>query len=308
MNCQLANLETELTLRKTLKFRLYTNRRNRHLNDAINCAGIAWNHITALQKTNRRLGGKYIHKYEISGHMSKLRRRGKHGGRFAYLQQVPSQALQEICSRHDKAYQAFFNYIKKGGAKRMPPKFKKIKKYKSFTLSQAGWKLMGGNRIRIGKFVYKFSKSRHIHGVIKTVTIKRDLLDRFWVCFSVVQTVAPNKTSTGKIGGFDFGLQTFLTDQDGGRTIYPDFGKMGSAEIGRLNNALARKRMDSNNRKKAKHALTKAHERIANQRDDWQWKVAHDLTDRFDVLRFEDLNLDRMKRLWGRKVSDLGFD
>lgn len=116
------------TLRKTLKFRLYANRRNRHLNDTINCAGIAWNHITALQKTNRRLGGKYIHKYEISGHMSKLRRRGKYGGRFAYLQQIPSQALQEICSRHDKTYQALFNYVKKGGAKRMPPKFKKTRK------------------------------------------------------------------------------------------------------------------------------------------------------------------------------------
>jgi putative transposase len=31
------------------------------------------------------------------------------------------------------------------------------------------------------------------------------------------------------------------------------------------------------------------------------------LCDQFDVLCFEDLNLDGMKRLWGRKVSDLAF-
>jgi putative transposase len=32
-----------------------------------------------------------------------------------------------------------------------------------------------------------------------------------------------------------------------------------------------------------------------------------DLCDNYDVLIFEDLNLQGMKALWGRKVSDLGF-
>jgi len=31
------------------------------------------------------------------------------------------------------------------------------------------------------------------------------------------------------------------------------------------------------------------------------------LCKQYDVLVFEDLNLDGMKKLWGRKVSDLGF-
>ena len=31
------------------------------------------------------------------------------------------------------------------------------------------------------------------------------------------------------------------------------------------------------------------------------------LTDRYDEIRLEDLNLAGMKSLWGRKVSDLGF-
>jgi hypothetical protein len=30
-------------------------------------------------------------------------------------------------------------------------------------------------------------------------------------------------------------------------------------------------------------------------------KLAHDLCDRYDVLVFETLNMDAMKRLWGRK-------
>ena len=279
------------TLRKTLKFRLFANRRNRHLNDTINCAGMAWNHITALQKKNHRLGRRYIRKYEMMKHMGKLRRLG---GRFAYLQQIGSQALQELCERHDKTYQAFFKWVKGEGPKRLPPKFKKVAKYKSFTLKQAGWKLLGSNKVRIGSYVYKFSKSREIEGIIKTVTIKRDPLNHFWICFSVEQAVEVQTVSTGEIGGFDFGLKTYLVDHAGERTKSPEFFKQGMREIARCNRALARKQRGSHGRQKARQALQRAHERIAHQRNDWQWKLANQLTDRFDVLCFEDLNLDGM--------------
>ena len=58
---------------------------------------------------------------------------------------------------------------------------------------------------------------------------------------------------------------------------------------------------------KAKDNLNRVYEDVSNKRRDWFWKLAHKLTDKYDVLIFEDLNLDGMKRLWGRKVSDLSF-
>jgi putative transposase len=53
--------------------------------------------------------------------------------------------------------------------------------------------------------------------------------------------------------------------------------------------------------------LVRKHEDIVNRRTNWFWKLAHDLTAKFDVLYFETLNLNGMKRLWGRKVSDLAL-
>jgi putative transposase len=53
--------------------------------------------------------------------------------------------------------------------------------------------------------------------------------------------------------------------------------------------------------------LAKAHKRIADKRLDYFFKLAHTLTDRYDYLFFETLNLKGMQRLWGRKVSDLAF-
>lgn len=46
---------------------------------------------------------------------------------------------------------------------------------------------------------------------------------------------------------------------------------------------------------------------MADKRRDAHFKLAHELCDHYDLLCFEYLNLDGMKRLWGRKVSDLAF-
>ena len=69
----------------------------------------------------------------------------------------------------------------------------------------------------------------------------------------------------------------------------------------------SRKKKGSNNREKARKNLVRIHEKVVNRRTDWFWKLAHELTDKFDDLYFETLNLKGMQRLWGRKISDLAF-
>ena len=171
----------------------------------------------------------------------------------------------------------------------------------------AGWQLMGGNRIRLHGRSYKFSKSREIEGKIKTVTIKRDELGHIWLCFAVDNGSYPEPVTPSNIVGMDFGLKTFLTLSDGTSIESPLFYETALHEIRRLSRELSRKQQGSHNRHKAKLALAKVYERITNLRRDWFFKLAHDLTDRYDVIVLEDLNIAGMKALWGRKVSDLGF-
>ena len=115
------------------------------------------------------------------------------------------------------------------------------------------------------------------------------------------------KSETGRIAGFDFGLRTFLTCSDGSSIESPQFFKQSLSTIKRANRQHSKKPKGSKNRERARKNLVRAHEDIANRRSDWFWKVAHDLTDKFDVLCFETLNLKGMQRLWGRKISDLAF-
>jgi putative transposase len=192
---------------KTLKFKLYENKRNRHLKRMINAAGVIYNDCIALHKRYYRMWGKHLNSNQLQSHIAKLRKRHQ------FWQLVGSQAVKDICQRIEKAYQLFFKHNKKGVR---PPGFKKVKKYKSFTLKQAGYKLLGGNRVKIGNRVYQFCQSREIEGKIKTLTIKRTPLGELFMVI-VVDSCAESevKSTTGKIAGFDFGLKTFLTTSDG---------------------------------------------------------------------------------------------
>ncbi|WP_225912138.1 RNA-guided endonuclease InsQ/TnpB family protein [Nostoc flagelliforme] len=284
---------------KTLKFKLYQHKGNKFLKRMINASGLIYNHCIALHKRYYRMWGKHLNCAKLQAHIAKKR------GRQEFWQLVGSQAVQDICQRIEKAYQLFFKHNKKGVR---PPGFKKVRKYKSFTLKQAGYKFLGGNRVKIEQKVYQYWNSREIEGKIKTLTIKRTPLGELFMVVVVDSIDEPEiKLTTGKIAGFDFGLKAFLTCSDGSTIESPQFFKQSLNIIKKASKHHSKKLKGSSNRERAFENLVRAHEDIANRRSDWFWKLAHDLTDRFDVLCFETLNLNGMKRLWGRKISDLAL-
>ena len=283
----------------SLKFKLYEHKRNRHLKRMINACGVIYNHCIALHKRYYRMWSKHLNCAKLQSHIAKLRKRN------SFWQSVGSQAVQDICQRIEKAYQLFFKHHKKGVR---PPGFKKVKKYKSFTLKQAGYKFLGGNRIKIGSRVYQFWQSREIEGKIKTLTIKRTPLgELFMVIVIDDESESGIKSTTGKIAGFDFGLKTFLTGSDGTSIDSPQFLKQSLNAIKKASRNHSKKQKGSHNRERARKNLVRKYEDVCNRRSDWFWKIAQKLTDKFDVLCFETLNLKGMQRLWGRKISDLAF-
>jgi putative transposase len=283
---------------KTYKFKLYKTKQNRRIHRQINASGSVYNHCIALHKRYYKMFGKHLNMYKLMKHIAKLRNRIKS------WQQVGSQAVQDICQRIDKAYKLFFKQFKKGTK---PPSFKKTRKYKSFTLKQAGYKFLEGNKLKIGNKVYKFAASREIQGKIKTLTVKRNNLGELFILVVTDFVDESIGVVTGKIAGYDFGLKTFLTINDNTSIESPLFFNQSRSELKTANRKLSSKKKGSNNWYKAKDNLNRVYESVSNRRKDWFWKLAHQLTNQYDVLIFEDLNLDGMKRLWGKKVSDLSF-
>ncbi len=285
-------------VRKTYKYRLYRcDKKDKRLRHKIFVASTIWNHFIALQRRYYRLTGKYISLNATNKHVLKLRKTQ----RFALWHDLHSQACQDVCRRVDDAYQRFFNKLAKGR-----PKFRKAKKYASFTFPQSGYKVEGST-VTLDGTRYKFVKHREMGGVIKTLTVKRDRVGRLWLVFSVVETLVIPEASTGKSGGFDFGLKDFLVNDEGQRYASPQFYRRGLHQTRQLHRELSRKVEGSKRYKRARRALAKHQAQLANQRRDHHFKLAHELCGGYAVMNFEDLNLTGMKARWGRKVSDLGF-
>ena len=167
---------------------------------------------------------------------------------------------------------------------------------------------MGRNRVKIGSRVDQFWKSREIEGTVKTLTIKRTPLGELFVVVVVDDDSNPEtEVKTGKIAGFDFGLKTFLTCSDGDKIESPQFFKQSLNAIKKASRQHSKKLKGSSNRERARKNWVRKYEDISNRRRDWFWKLAHQLTDKFNILCFETLNLKGMQRLWGRKISDLAL-
>ena len=239
-------------------------------------------------------------------HLTKIKKYKK----FSYLNELNAQALQEIINRIDLGYKRWWRDIK-AGIKSSPPKFKKVSKYSSFTLSQSGWKIDEENGvIWIQKKKYKYYNSRKINGKIKTVTVKRDNLNNLWLYFVVKQdSFVSRKTFNRKITGFDYGFKDkMLISFDKTEDICaPSFFRKNKALFKEAAKKLDSKPFQSNNKEKAKIRLAKLHKKVLNQRKDYHWKLSHYLCSIYSLICLESLNQKFIFKKNGKKATDYGF-
>ena len=292
----------------TYKYKLYCQcDRNGYIHQDIDAFAGVYNHFIALHKRYYRRFKKYPSKFTLIKYLAKL----KKTIRFSHWRLLPSQALQNVIERIDFGYQKFFAKQNK-----RPPKFRSRFRYQSYTLKQAGYEFMGGNKIQIGfgirgktKRVFRYHKSRTFDVEnVKTVTIVRDRVGDLWLCVvAKTESFKLNIAKTGKTAGFDFGLKAYLTASDGTQIQSPQFFKRNARDVRKANRALSRKQKGSNNRHRARIHLARVHRRVVDQREAFHWWLAHHLCKQYDTLCFETLNIQAMQRLWGKKISDLGF-
>ena len=162
-------------------------------------------------------------------------------------------------------------------------------------------------RIRLNGRWYRFALHREIKGEIKQVQVTRDALGDMYITITEDYSEVIPEPKTGKAEGFDMGIKDFLTGSDGKRYVSPMFYKQSAKALAQAQKAYSRKVKGSKNQERERKNVARIHKKTVNQRTDHHWKLAIDLCRRFDIMFFEDLNLDGMKRLWGKQVSDLAF-
>jgi putative transposase len=291
---------------KTYKFKLYTSKRLEYLDKLLNTACDIYNYALDYKKQLYNTDKTSISKYDLQ----KILVNTKSSDGYDSWNELGSQVIQQITDRIYNGYNLFFRNLKQKQKRKVkPPNFKKYFKYKSITFKQAGYKVLSGNTIKIGDKLFKYHKSREIQGEIKTLTVKRNSLGEYFIFATTNHSdLIGSTTQSGNMIGFDFGLKQFLTGSDGVTNIKaPQFFKKDKRKIAKLSRRLVSKKKGSNNRKKARICLARAHENIANRRENFHWQLANKLVKQYSRIFLEDLNIHEMKSRFGKKVSDLGF-
>ena len=299
-------------MKKTYKFKLYKRKQTKHLDPIIDICGEIWNFCIREHRLFYQFEGGFLNKFALQKQITKLKKKSH----YSHWNKVPSQAIQDITDRIDRAYKLFFRNIKLG-IPTSPPKFKKISRYSSFTLKQAGYALLEKDRkIKIIDKIYPYFQSRLIEGTIKTLTVKRTFLG-FYIYLTTDQDIVFPRFDLNRSGnsvvGFDFGLrenkengspysQTFLISSNGNDLEMSLFLRKSLMELSLLQSKYSRKKTRNTRRK-----LNRCHEKVKNQRKDMHWKLAHGLTNEYDILFFETLNLEEMFEECKKKIYDLGF-
>ena len=130
-------------------------------------------------------------------------------------QNVHSQVLQDVLTRLDRAFVAFFRRVQ-AGEKPGYPRFQHGRRYHSFTFKQFGngATLENGDLVlvKIGQIPVRWS--RPLEGSIKTVTITQEA-DGWYACFACVDVPLQPLLPTGQETGIDVGLKVFLVTAEG---------------------------------------------------------------------------------------------
>ena len=91
-------------------------------------------------------------------------------------------------------------------------------------------------------------------------------------------------------------LTDFIYLSNGLHVENPKFIKKHERRIKKAQKALSRKKKGSKNRKKAKLLHAGRWQDYNNAKDDWQWNLAKDLVDKYDLIAYENLAVSNMMK------------
>ena len=227
-----------------------------------------------------------------------------------WLKQTYSQVLQDACMRVDLAFQHFFRRIK-AGEKPGYPRFKG-NWYKSFTYTQNGFGFTDAGRLHLSKIGdVKIRLHRPIEGKVKTLTIKHDALGNWYACFSCEIEPEP-LPAIPTVVGIDLGLEKFATLSTGEQIDNPRFFRQDEKAVAKAQRRLSKCDKGTPEYRKHKRVIQHIHQRIMNRRTDFAHKLSRRLVNDFQIIIFENLDIQDMQngnwRSLNKSIADAAWN
>ncbi|ADI74423.1 transposase, IS605 OrfB family [Methanohalobium evestigatum Z-7303] len=270
---------------KAYKYRMYPNQTQQELiAKHIGACRFIYNWALENKIKSYEQDGKAISRFELNKQIRVLKQDHE------WLNEINSQSLQGATLNLENAFTKFFR--EKSGF----PKFKSKKNpVQSFPIPQWYKVDFGNNKVYIPKIGWiKTRLHRSFDGKQRTATIKRTPTGKYYISILVDDDKQlPQKQKFYEVNtiGVDVGIKDFAVTSDGEKIGNPRYLKNSIERLKVLQKRLSRKQKGSNNYRKLKHQIAKYHEKIANQREDFQHKLSSRLISENQAVALECLNV-----------------
>lgn len=287
-------------INRAVKIRIYPNAEQRvQIEKTIGCSRFIYNYMLADKMEHYKKEKKMLRNTPAS-----------YKKEYPWLKEVDSLALANVQMHLESAFHKFFREPSAGF-----PRFKSKKSSrKSYTTN-----VVNGNIFLEGKYLklpkmtavrMKLHRPISEKWKLKSVTVSREPSGKYFASLLFCcENQTAEKRPAEKFLGIDFAMQGMCVFSTGERAGYPMFYRKAEKKLAREQRKLSHCEKESRNYQKQKKRVALCHEKIKNQRKDFQHKLSRELAERYDAVCVEDLNLKGMSGglHLGKGVQDNGY-
>lgn len=230
-----------------------------------------------------------------------------------WLKEVDSLAL---CNAQLDLETAFRNHRTRKGTG--SPRYKsKHHSRQSYTTNVVNGNIrIEGKKIRLPKVgMVRIRVHREIpeDWKLKSVTISKDATGKHYA--SLLYEIPEREDQTyrndteKKYLGIDYAMDGLAVMSDGTRADYPKFYRQSEERLAREQRKLSHCVKGSRKYYKQKQRVARIHEKVRNQRKDYLHKLSRVLSDEYDIIGVEDIDMKSLSRSlhFGKSVMDNGY-
>ena len=300
---------------RAIKIRLYPNKEQEQtLNKTLGCYRFIYNHMLALKQEAYKRDKTNLGLCELSKYFHGTLLKDE---QYAWLKEEHTNVMKQAIRQMLSAYNNFFKQHKGF------PKFKSKKERQSalfpinaiskcntfetrhITLTQP----LKNLRFRCSDLY--FSRLQKYSKNIKSATLSKSKSGKYFLSILVEMedTELKKFEHTDKQVGIDLGVKDFVITSDGEVFENKHFLKNEEKKMKKLQRQLSKKKVGSNNRKKAQIRIAKLFERMTNKKEAYIHYVVNELLSSFDTIFMEDLNVQGMLRnhYLAKAIQEVGF-
>lgn len=282
-------------MKRTFKYKLKpTVKQQQQLSQTFGCARFIYN--WGLEKKTKAWTNEHktLSYFELAKELTLL----KQNEEYQWLKDVPNECLQQSLRNLDNAYTQFFK------AHKGFPKFKSKKRSKdSAKYLNAVYFDFDNWKVRIPKCGWvKLCKNKPFDTTSMkqgTLTVTRDKCGEYW-CTIVVEDNEPTKlkakVSDETAVGIDLGIKQFAILSDGTKFDNPKYYEQAERKLKVLQRKFARTKKDSKRHEAARLKVARQYRKVVNKRLDFLHKLSTYLTEHYDTICLENLNVEGMMK------------